>query len=101
MVLTEMDTGPRTQDIGANPSSEGCEDNEGADDQAQKVVDIVDTFRLQEQPPFDNKQFVVYIKKYIKLLMPKLEAKKQEHFKKNIEAVTKFLLSKLSEEHAR
>ncbi len=32
--------------IGANPSAEGGEE-EGADDQAAKVVDIVDTFRLQ------------------------------------------------------
>ena len=32
--------------IGANPSAEGGED-EGVDDQAVKVVDIVDTFRLQ------------------------------------------------------
>lgn len=34
-------------DIGANPSAEGGEDDEGVDDQAVKVVDIVDTFRLQ------------------------------------------------------
>lgn len=34
-------------DIGANPSAEGCEEDEGVDDQAVKVVDIVDTFRLQ------------------------------------------------------
>jgi len=33
-------------DIGANPSAEGGEDD-GVDDQAIKVVDIVDTFRLQ------------------------------------------------------
>lgn len=33
-------------DIGANPSAEGGED-EGVDDSAVKVVDIVDTFRLQ------------------------------------------------------
>lgn len=33
-------------DIGANPSAEGGED-EGVDDGAVKVVDIVDTFRLQ------------------------------------------------------
>lgn len=32
---------------GANPSAEGGEEDEGADDQAVKVVDIVDTFRLQ------------------------------------------------------
>lgn len=34
-------------DIGANPSAEGGDDDEGVDDQAVKVVDIVDTFRLQ------------------------------------------------------
>lgn len=33
-------------DIGANPSAEGGED-EGVDDTTVKVVDIVDTFRLQ------------------------------------------------------
>jgi hypothetical protein len=32
--------------IGVNPSIEGGED-EGADDPATKVVDIVDTFKLQ------------------------------------------------------
>lgn len=52
---------------------------------------------LQEQPPFDKKQFVAYIKKYIKLLTPKLEGEKQEEFKKNIEGATKFLLGKLSD----
>lgn len=34
-------------DIGANPSAEGADEDEGVDDQAVKVVDIVDTFRLQ------------------------------------------------------
>ncbi|CAM8899983.1 unnamed protein product [Rhodiola kirilowii] len=42
-------------DIGANPSAEGGDDDEGVDDQTVKVVDIVDTFRLQEQPAFDKK----------------------------------------------
>ncbi|CAI9118820.1 OLC1v1020444C2 [Oldenlandia corymbosa var. corymbosa] len=84
-------------DIGANPSAEGADEDEGVDDQAVKVVDIVDTFRLQEQPAFDKKQFVAYIKKYIKLLTPKLDEENQELFKKNIEAATKFLLSKLSD----
>ncbi|XP_031499048.1 translationally-controlled tumor protein homolog [Nymphaea colorata] len=84
-------------DIGANPSAEGGDEDEGVDDQAVKVVDIVDTFRLQEQPAFDKKQFVTYIKRYIKLLTPKLDEEKQEVFKKNIEGATKFLLSKLSD----
>lgn len=34
-------------DIGANPSAEGADEGEGVDDQSVKVVDIVDTFRLQ------------------------------------------------------
>ena len=84
-------------DIGANPSAEGGEDDEGVDDQAVKVVDIVDTFRLQEQPPFDKKQFVVFMKRYIKNLTAKLDEEKQEVFKKNIEPATKFLLSKIKD----
>ncbi|KAL6519822.1 hypothetical protein OROMI_032716 [Orobanche minor] len=84
-------------DIGANPSAEGAGDDEGVDDGAIKVVDIVDTFRLQEQPPFDKKQFVAYIKKYIKLLTPKLAAEDQEKFKKNIEGATKFLMSMIAD----
>ncbi|KAF5736993.1 translationally controlled tumor protein [Tripterygium wilfordii] len=84
-------------DIGANPSAEGGDEDEGVDDQAVKVVDIVDTFRLQEQPAFDKKQFVTYMKRFIKNLTPKLDAEDQEKFKKNIESATKFLLSKLSD----
>lgn len=122
-------------DIGANPSAEGAEDDEGVDDKAVKVVDIVETFRLQvrnyqslltllnyffyhlvvgerkskdtngflfcinlqEQPAFDKKQFITYMKRYIKLLTPKLEEEKQELFKKHIQGATKFLLSKLSD----
>ncbi|PWA73176.1 translationally-controlled tumor protein [Artemisia annua] len=71
--------------------------NKAVDDQAVKVVDIVDTFRLQEQPPFHKKQFIAYIRKYIKLLTPKLDAEKEEFFKKNVEAATKYLLGKLSD----
>ncbi|KAL4326378.1 hypothetical protein GQ457_11G010570 [Hibiscus cannabinus] len=84
-------------DIGANPSAEGGDEDEGVDDQAVKVVDIVDTFRLQEQPAFDKKQFVTFMKRYIKNLTPKLEPEKQEAFKKNIEGATKYLLSKLKD----
>ncbi|PON80370.1 Translationally controlled tumor protein [Parasponia andersonii] len=84
-------------DIGANPSADGADADEGVDDQAVKVVDIVDTFRLQEQPAFDKKQFVTFMKRYIKILTPKLLADQQEEFKKNIEGATKFLLSKLSD----
>ncbi|KAL7582963.1 hypothetical protein Lser_V15G41823 [Lactuca serriola] len=83
--------------IGANPLTEGGEEDEVVDDQAVKVVDIVDTFRLQEQPPFEEKQFVRYINNYIKKLAPKLDEEQQQFFKKNIEAATKYLLAKLSD----
>ena len=83
--------------IGANPSAEGGGEDEGVDDKTVKVVHIVDTFRLQEQPSFDKKQFVTYMKRYIKLLTTKLEAEQQEVFKKNIEGATKFLLGKLKD----
>lgn len=117
-------------DIGANPSDEGGEEDESVDDSVVKVIDIVDTFRLQVKHPlycllvflsqkciwicvngdllampcfwqgqtsFNKKQFVTYMKHYIKLLMPKLEAEKQELFKKHIEQATKILLSMLSD----
>ena len=83
-------------DIGANPSAEGGDD-EGVDDQAVKVVDIVDTFRLQEQPPFDKKQFVTFMKRYIKNLTEKLDEEKKELFKKNIESATKYILGKIKD----
>ncbi|KAM7278578.1 hypothetical protein ACFE04_005712 [Oxalis oulophora] len=84
-------------DIGANPSAEGADADEGVDDQAVRVVDIVDTFRLQEQPPFDKKQFVAFVKKFIKQLTPKLDGEAQEKFKKGIEGATKYLLPKLKD----
>ncbi|KAG4911269.1 hypothetical protein JHK87_057385 [Glycine soja] len=84
-------------DIGANPSAESGDEDEGVGDQAVKVVDIVDTFRLQEQPSFDKKQFIAYMKRYIKLLTAKLEGEKQELFKKHIEGATKSLISKLKD----
>jgi hypothetical protein len=52
---------------------------------------------FQEQPAFDKKQFVTFMKRYIKLLTPKLEGEKQELFKKHIEGATKYLLPKLKD----
>ncbi|XBJ12474.1 hypothetical protein VPH35_016990 [Triticum aestivum] len=44
--------------------------DKGVDGQAVKVVD---TFRLQERPAFDKKQFVTHMKRCIKILGAKLE----------------------------
>jgi hypothetical protein len=51
-------SGPCDVDIGANPSAEGGED-EGVDDTAVKVVDIVDVFRLQVSQPPRHQHFLV------------------------------------------
>ncbi|MCL7022971.1 hypothetical protein MKW94_022150 [Papaver nudicaule] len=83
--------------IGANPSAEGADADEGVDDTAVKCVDIVDTFRLQEQPAFDKKQFVAYIKRFMKTLTPKLSEEDKAKFNKGMEAATKYLLPKLKD----
>lgn len=58
---------------------------------------ILVSFCLKEQPAFDKKQFVTYMKRYIKLLTLKLEPEAQEAFKTHIEGATRFLLSKLKD----
>lgn len=83
-------------DIGANPSAEGGE-QEVVDDQAVKVVDIVDTFRLQEQAPFDKKTFGAYIKRYVKNVTQNLPEDRREEFIKNVEGAVKWLLSMLND----
>ncbi|GAQ83412.1 translationally controlled tumor protein [Klebsormidium nitens] len=88
-------SGPVDVDIGANPSAEEAE--EGVDDSVQKVVDIVDTFRLQEQPPFPKKDFLGWLKGYIAKLTPLLSEKRQEEFKKDVPDAAKFLLGKLKD----
>lgn len=63
--------GPVQVNTGANASAEG-EDDEGCDDQAYQVIDVVDGFRL-EQTSFDKKSFLVCIKAYMKAIKAKLE----------------------------
>jgi len=45
----------------------------------------------------DNKQFVTFIKRYIKNLTAKLEPEKAEEFKNGVEGATKYLLGKLKD----
>jgi hypothetical protein len=67
--------------IDANASAEGGGEDEGVNDEAKKVVDIIGTFRLQEQPPFNKKGFMAYMKKYLKALTPLVPEKRQAQFK--------------------
>lgn len=106
-------------DIGVNPSAEKGGEDEGV---AVKIVDIIDIFRLQiiSSDYFfwilycyivdecdidlmryycvcvgaitDKKQFVMFMNRYIRQLISKLDSEKQKMFKKNIESVTKFLV---------
>jgi hypothetical protein len=60
-------SGPCDVNIRSNPSAEGGEDEGVLDDTTVEVVDFVDVFKLQEQPAFDKKQFLSFVR-YIKLL---------------------------------
>ncbi|KZW04238.1 translationally controlled tumor-associated [Exidia glandulosa HHB12029] len=57
-------------DIGANPSAEDAE--EGLEDGAQTVNDIVHSFRLQPTT-FDKKSFLTYLKGYMKAVKSELQ----------------------------
>lgn len=55
--------GKENIDIGANPSAEEAE--EGVDDNAQTVIDVVKSFRLNETS-FDKKTYLSHLKTYMK-----------------------------------
>lgn len=59
-------------DIGANASAE--EAGEDADDQAQTVIDVVHSFRLNETQ-FDKKSYLTHLKGYMKAVKTKLAEK--------------------------
>ena len=52
--------GGETFDIGANPSTEEAE--EGLDDSTEQVIDIVDSFRLNNFGFADKKDFMTHFK---------------------------------------
>jgi hypothetical protein len=51
---------------------------------------------LQDQPAFDKKQFVTFMKHYIKNLTAKLDVEQSDVFR-NIEVATKYLLGRLKD----
>ncbi|KAF1995644.1 microtubule/calcium-binding protein [Amniculicola lignicola CBS 123094] len=59
-------------DIGANPSAE--EGDEGLEDTAQTVIDVVHSFRLNETS-FDKKSYLSHLKSYMKKIKEALAAK--------------------------
>jgi hypothetical protein len=84
-------------DIGANPSAEGGDEDGPADDGGRKVVDLIESFRLQEQPAYDKKQFMAYVKPWLAKVVEKLPADQKDEFKTKAQPALKFLLSKIKE----
>ncbi|KAI9730054.1 MAG: hypothetical protein M1834_006046 [Cirrosporium novae-zelandiae] len=66
-------SGTESFDIGANPSAEGGDDEEGGDSQEEWVLDVVDAFRLQEMSGFDKKTYSSSLKTYMKALVAKMK----------------------------
>jgi hypothetical protein len=56
----KINIGGESFDVGGNPSAEGGEE-EGVDDSAQTVIDVVHSFRLQETS-FDKKSYLSHLK---------------------------------------
>ncbi|KAF2466416.1 microtubule/calcium-binding protein [Lindgomyces ingoldianus] len=69
---TRITVGNDNIDIGANPSAE--EGDEGVEDTAQTVIDVVHSFRLNETS-FDKKQYLTHLKDYMKKVKEQLKAK--------------------------
>lgn len=84
-------------DIGANPSAEGGGDDEGVDGGARRVVDIIESFRLVEQPSYDKKTFMGYVKPWLAKVVEKLPEDKAEEFKAKAQPAIKFLLGLIKE----
>eukprot|EP00335_Anophryoides_haemophila_P000071 CAMPEP_0204821612 /NCGR_PEP_ID=MMETSP1018-20131115/35794_1 /ASSEMBLY_ACC=CAM_ASM_000518 /TAXON_ID=46462 /ORGANISM="Anophryoides haemophila, Strain AH6" /LENGTH=172 /DNA_ID=CAMNT_0051937909 /DNA_START=30 /DNA_END=548 /DNA_ORIENTATION=+ len=64
-------------DVGCGNAFGGDKEEEGAGDNVEKVIDLVDTYRYQETS-FGKKDYVTYIKGYMKRLKAKLSETKPE-----------------------
>ncbi|XP_078439688.1 translationally-controlled tumor protein homolog [Wolffia australiana] len=86
---------PIEVDIAANPSAKGSDEEETVEDKAVKVVDIVDSFLLQEKTSFDKTQFRAYMEQYADKLASKLHGKKQDELKQRMDGAIKYIESRL------
>jgi len=77
-------------DIGANPSAE--EQEEGVEDGAITVNNIVHNFRLQPTS-FDKKSYLTYLKGYMKTIKAKLNPDRVEAFEKGAAAYAKKIVA--------
>ena len=85
-------------DIGANPSAEGADADEAPGGEgSRKIVDIIESFRLVEQPSYDKKALMGYVKPWLARVVEKLPEDKATEFKAKAQDAVKFLLSKVKE----
>ncbi|OIR58671.1 MAG: translationally-controlled tumor protein [Amphiamblys sp. WSBS2006] len=82
--------------IGGNPSAEGGE--EGYDDKEETHIDIVYSHRLTETAPFGKKDYLAYIKGYLKRVKEVLKEKnpsRVEAFEKGASVYIKKVLKEI------
>merc|ERR1712078_517196 len=63
-----IEVGEEDIDIGANASAEGGDEDEGVDDNKEKVLDIVHNFRHQEME-YKKKEYMTYMKGFCKKIV--------------------------------
>merc|ERR1711890_220563 len=80
---------------GSNPSAEEAE--EGTDEAVESGVDIVLNQRLQEVCGLKKKDFIEYLKKYMKKILEKFPEDKKDEFKTSMNSCSKMLLGKFKE----
>eukprot|EP01025_Chloroclados_australasicus_P030288 TRINITY_DN303_c0_g2_i1.p3 TRINITY_DN303_c0_g2~~TRINITY_DN303_c0_g2_i1.p3 ORF type:complete len:168 (-),score=31.57 TRINITY_DN303_c0_g2_i1:264-767(-) len=88
--------GGESVDIGANPSAEGGDEDEGVDDTQATVVDIIHNNRLQETS-YGKKDFKVYYKGWCQALADKLSGEQLDKFKANAGNGLKYLNEKFDD----
>ena len=86
---------------GSNASAEGADGDEGGDSSTVSGVDLVLNHRLTETGFGSKKDYMVYLKDYMKKVVKYLEendrASEVDTFKKNINGVMKDLLGKFKD----
>jgi len=85
---------------GANPSAEGEDGDEGTDANVESGVDIVLNHRLAETGFGDKKQYMTYLKGYMKKVVEKLQETAPDQvdvFKTNMNTVMKDVLTRFKD----
>ncbi|KAL3675789.1 hypothetical protein R1sor_025737 [Riccia sorocarpa] len=89
---------PVKVDVAVNRPADKGDPDFSVHDEPKKVIDVVDTFQLQEKSVVtDDATLVDTVKKYVDNLTPKVSADRQAHIKKNFHAAIKYLSGKVKD----